>query len=362
MLAKTNFIRTAFIAVTIFLFFACDKDSANDSLDDTNIEVTENQNSDCSAAILYNVKDLGKDKSNWKIAIKTGDEEEQILVEDDNYDFWWVRLHPSKEYFICYRSPIGDNKEDNDYSRAELWRFDVDGSNREKLIDLQDYNWMAQGVADWSPDGKHLIMMAQIVEDSSKPNDGYFQIVRTDANGKNPIQVTSGSGLRADPTWSIDDKKIIYTAFSQDYDFDNIVQLLTDIAFQTPLEIHIADIDADGNLSNITQLTNDEIRDNDPYMSPDGKFIAWESFVNGTGAIRTYNMANGKVETILEKGELPCCPSWLDDPNRFLIHSLKLFVSPFYIAEYNLETKIYTPVLKSNNKGYINPQWVYWKN
>jgi len=51
-------------------------------------------------------------------------------------------------------------------------------------------------------------------------------------------------------------------------------------------------------LSNIIQLTDGEIRDNDPYLSPDGYFIAWESFVNSAGAIRTYDMAKGKVKFV----------------------------------------------------------------
>jgi len=310
----------------------------------------------CQEAVLFNAKELNTAGQNFNISLKVNDDI-KVLVEDPDYDFWWARLHPDKTKFLCYRSPIGDNKEDNDYSRAELWQFNVDGSGGKKLIDLDDYNWSAQGVADWSPDGKYIVMVAELAENSNKPNDTYFQLIRTDSDGTNVKQLTAGAGLRADPSWSNDGKKIIYVAFPEDYNPQN---LLLDIITQSPLEVHMADISDSGKLSNIRQLTNDDIRDNDPYISPDGSYIAWESFVNGAGVIRVYDVDEQKTTTIIERGEFPCCPSYYTDPDKFLIHSLKLFVDPFYIAEYDRSTDTYTPVIKDNKHAYINPQWVCW--
>ena len=311
---------------------------------------------ECTEAILYNVKKT----ENFSIAVRI-DEEETILVEDPNFDFWWARLSPNKTTFLCYKSPIGDNRPDNDYSRAELWRFSVDGTNGVKLIDLDDYGWLEQGVADWSPDGNYLVMAAVIIEDPSKPEDFYWHLFRTNADGSNPIQLTSGPGLRGDPSWSPNGDKIIYVSFPEDYDEENLIQLLLDISFQTPLEVHIADISQEGKLSNIIQLTDDDIRDNDPYMSPDGKIIAWESFVDSGGAIRQYDLDAQLTTTILEPEEFVCCPSWNEESDRFLIHAIGAG-SPFYIAEYNILTQEYRPILKVQNAAHINPQWVCWPN
>ena len=315
-------------------------------------------NIDCSEAILFNSKEIKKQGQNFNISVKVGNEI-KVLVEDADYDFWWARLHPDKTKFLCYRSPVGDNKEDNDYSRAELWQFNTDGTDGKKLIDLEDHAWHAQGVADWSPDGNHIVMIAELAEDNNKPNNRYFQLVRTDSDGSNPKQLTSGPGLRADPSWSPDGNQIIYVAFPEDYDPQN---LILDILFQGPLEVHIADISNNGNLSNIRQLTDDNIRDNDPYMAPDGSYIAWESFVNGAGVIRAYDIDEQKISILVERGELPCCPSYYEDPDKFLIHSLKLLVDPFYIAEYDRNTDSYKAVIKDKDHAYINPQWVCWPN
>lgn len=331
--------------VSFLLIIACEKEGGQNPS-----EIA------CQEAILFNAKALNTEGQNFNISVSINDKI-KILVEDSDYDYWWARLHPDKTKFLCYRSPTGDNKEDNDYSRAELWQFDVDGSGGKKLIDLDDYNWYAQGVADWSPDGKYIVMIAELAENSNRPNDRYFQLIRTDSDGTNVKQLTTGPGLRADPSWSSDGKKIIYVAFPENYDPQN---LILDIISQSPLEVHSADISDGGKLSNIKQLTDDNIRDNDPYMSPDGSYIAWESFVNGAGVIRAYDINEQKTSTIIERGEFPCCPTYYEDPDKFLIHSLKLFVDPFYIAEYDRSTDTYRPVIKDKDHAYINPQWVCW--
>jgi len=332
---------------------SCVEDPIDDGMD---IE----ENSECTSTILYNVVGSSPDNANFAIAIKQG-AEETILVSDPDFDFWWARLSPDKTSFICYKSPIGDNRPDNDYSRAELWKFDIDGSNGELLISLDTYDWMEQGVADWSPDGKYLVMAAVIVEDPAKPEDFFWQLFRTDSDGSNLKQLTSGPGLRGDPSWSPTGDKIVYVSFPQDYDSGNLIQLLADVLTQNPLEIHIADISEAGILSNIEQLTDDNTRDNDPYYSHDGKFIAWESFDDQAGVIRQYDFDKNGVSTILDIDEFVCCPSWIEDSNIFLIHSLK-FGRPFYIGEYDILTEQFEPVLKNNQIGYINPQWVCWPN
>ena len=87
---------------------------------------------------------------------------ESPIIIDNNHHDWWVRVSPDRQTILWYKSPLDvpANDEFNNYDEAELWMANYDGSNPRKVIDLSDYNWSAQGVADWSPDGKELVMAA----------------------------------------------------------------------------------------------------------------------------------------------------------------------------------------------------------
>jgi Tol biopolymer transport system component len=207
--------------------------------------------------------------------------ETPIIVDQNNHD-WWIRVSPNKQTILWYKSPLNVSADDefNNYDDAELWMANVDGSNVHKVINLANYGWSAQGVADWSPDGNELVMAAK--------EQNNWGIYITDQDGKNPVRISQDSNVDyADPSWSPDGQKIVFSKF-----------------IGINLEIHVMDKDG----TNEVQLTDDDAYQNyDPYWSPDGKEIAFESkwsildcFLLGKWAIRKYNFDTGLTSDVIK--------------------------------------------------------------
>ena len=207
--------------------------------------------------------------------------ETSIIVDSNNHD-WWIRVSPNKQTILWYKSPlnVSSDNEFNNYEQAELWMANLDGSNPRKVIDLDDYKWSAQGVADWSPDGTELVMAAK--------EQNNWGIYITDQNGQNPVRISQDTNVDyADPSWSPDGQKIVFSKF-----------------VGLNLEVHVMNMDGTDEI----QLTNDDAFQNyDPYWSPDGKEIAFESkwtildcFLLGNWAIRKYNFDTQQTTDVIK--------------------------------------------------------------
>jgi len=220
--------------------------------------------------------------------------ESPIIIDQNSHD-WWVRVSPNKQTILWYKSPlnVSSNNEFNNYEEAELWMANIDGSNPQKVIDLTDYNWSAQGVADWSPDGSELVMAAK--------EQNTFGIFITDKNGQNPVRISQETNVDyADPSWSPDGQKIVFSKF-----------------VGINLEIHIMNRDG----TNEIQLTDDDdLQNYDPYWSPDGKEIAFESkwtildcFLLGKWSIRKYNFDTQQTTDVVKDDNRNGLARWTND-------------------------------------------------
>ena len=75
-----------------------------------------------------------------------------------------------------------------------------------------------------------------------------------------------------------------------------------------------------------TEYTNDTLRDHDPYWSPDGNTIAFETAVEplfagvGKWAIRTVDPISNELNTILDDGNINTLPRWSSDGNTIYFH------------------------------------------
>lgn len=230
---------------------------------------------------------------------------ERQLTCDPSYESWWPRIAPDGAAVLFYRSPRGTK--DNDYKRASLWRCEASGANPRVLIGQGAYGWSAQGVVDWSPSGTRLVMAATA--------QGRWHLFVTDRDGHSPQRISRRQGLYADPSWSPDGRYLVFCAFPPDYKGIDLARL----------EVYMAK--ADG--SQERRLTFDNYRDHDPYWSPDGRTIAFESAVKpfknlvGQWALRVVDLKSGRVETLLDDGHIHSVPRWHPTSASLVFHRLR---------------------------------------
>jgi Tol biopolymer transport system component len=248
------------------------------------------------------------------------------ITNDPKYDSWWPRVSPLKDKMIFYRSPT--KNKNNNYEQAELWEMKLDGKEQKKLIKLSDYQWNAQGVVNWSPDGKRLVMAA--IDGISNR----WHIFITDNNGDKKIQISKRKSLYLDPSFSPDGKKITCIAFPDGYNGLDLSKT------------EIFAMNDDG--SNEQRLTNDNMRDNDPCWSPDGKEIAFETAVEphyllvGKWALRAVDPNKKVVRKIINDGNINTLPRWSKDSSAIYFHrlvfgGLKFRISKIYKDGNHLE-------------------------
>jgi len=179
----------------------------------------------------------------------------EYLSSDSTYDSWWPRQSPDGKTMLFYRSLVSDRPSagghNNNYDNASLWSLDLQTRSLTELIPKDANNWSGQGVVDWSPDGTQLIMAA--IESASNR----WHLYITNSDGSQPQKISNRDSIFLDPSWSPDGSQIVYAAFPPDYTGADL----------NKLEIYIANTDG----ANETRLTNDNLRDHDPYWSPDGR-------------------------------------------------------------------------------------------
>jgi TolB protein len=102
----------------------------------------------------------------------------------------------SKQLIVARLSKPNDNK-----SRSETWRINVDGSGASKLPIPE-----TEEVDDWSPDGHWLVTVS---DRHPTPGSGYqLYVMRPD--GTNERRLTEGGGLNVHPRFSADSRRIAY--------------------------------------------------------------------------------------------------------------------------------------------------------
>src|SRR5262249_28042825 len=98
---------------------------------------------------------------------------------------------------IISETEIGD--------RSGLWSIDPEGSGP-RLITSDTHLYQDALV---SPDGKYMVYISN--------RDGTPQLWRSDADGKNPLRLTSGSSREIAPAFTSHGQQVIYTSVQQGY-------------------------------------------------------------------------------------------------------------------------------------------------
>lgn len=228
------------------------------------------------------------------------------LTTDENYESNWPRVSPDRSKVLFYRTPRG--AKESDYDQFSLWMLNLNDLSVQELIPRGAHGWKTQGVADWSPDGSKIVMAA-----SGK--NGRWHLYMSDAYGKNLQKISKRESLFLDPSWSPDGSKLVYCAFPKDYKGTKLKYL----------EIFTSNPDG----TNEKRLTFDKIRDHDPYWSPNGNAIAFESEVQplywlvGKWALRATDVHSGKTYEILNDGHINTLPRWSPDSSQLYFHRLR---------------------------------------
>jgi TolB protein len=250
--------------------------------------------------ILFNSNRTGNDE----IYIMNADgTESRQLTHDKRYDSWWARLSPNRKLILFYRTPAGTH--DDNYSQNNLWMMNAEGGSPRLVRAAGADGWKIQGHAEWSPDGKSLVMFGGKGWDSA-------QIFLTNGAGQESRRLTNGSGFYYDPSWSPDGKTIVFTGCPGKR------------CAQKDIEVYTLPISSS---QSPKRLTNDSIPDYDPYYSPDGKRVGWLSMVGtahpkGEWSIRLAAADGSGVRFVINDGNINGHPSWSKDGEVMHFHRL----------------------------------------
>lgn len=194
----------------------------------------------------------------------------------------WARLSPDRRRFVFYRTPVGRNGEHCRYFDQELWIANVDGSgvrkvfsNEQKAAVAAEQGWpsagLLQGHADWSPDGRHVVMvLGHSPSFGPVPllNQGETQLFVFDVDSGDLRQVTQrrdsqGRGVSSDPSYSPDGSTIVFVGCPDTQPSCDDTQILSVRADEERARKTSVVLDGPGSSPN------------DVYVSPDGRSISW---------------------------------------------------------------------------------------
>lgn len=231
-----------------------------------------------------------------------------------------------------------------------------------------------------SPDGSQIVY-------TRREGEGAFTVMRMDADGTNPVQLTSGEH----PAWSPDGTQIAFSredgVYLMDADGANIEQIRADVDVRSISFTPIGDqlvliahelevtftaylLSVDG--SDLQPLLNDNIQVYGVALAPDGETVAWtnsEGLFISPDRGRTANRVTfeGVMSQFVNESYTASSPRW--SPNgrylAFALYSWRLSVAistPVPVDRVGAQLAIYdteTQQLRVLTRGFENvtPDW-----
>jgi len=185
----------------------------------------------------------------------------------------------------------------------------------EKTLTIEKLYMTRQvNVADWSPDGKTIVLVANI--------SGRNNLWLVPSDGGWPLQLTVSDQRQSTPAWSPDGKWIAYRS---DYNGDE----QWDIFLVSPKT---------GQVVNLTNTR--EIAEENPTWSPDGRYLAYEvkPKTSSVYEIDIYDTLMHKVQHLTKdtpKNKMNVGPVWSNDGKRiaYTQHQAKGTDSNIFVAD-----------------------------
>lgn len=181
---------------------------------------------------------------------------------------------------------------------GSLWRSRADGSERIELTTPP----MRIFRMKWSPDNKHLALMA---EEPGKP----WKIYLIDSDGGKPVPLLNEDRNEADPDWSADGQSMVFGRLPDRMDS------------RQPKAIYMLDLGT----KQVTQVPG-SIGLFSPRLSPDGRYIA--AIRLDQHALLLFDRANGRWTTLTSHGTGD--PIWSHDGHALYFQDFLEMGKPIY--------------------------------
>jgi Tol biopolymer transport system component len=231
------------------------------------------------------------------------------IAAQSGFEFWGPAISPDRSKFVCFRSVTGNAVSVDDFSTAEMWLFNIDGSNGHAITTLSAQGLNAMGMAKWAPDGLHVVFSGEKLE-----TDGnlHWNIYLTDTLGTLGTKMNTRLGSFKYPSFPNGDMtRLVYEAW--------IVGVVNSgSAYDT--ELHLANVDGTYQFTSETRLTNNGQVESSPSFSPDNASIVYAQTTslaaNTATELHTMLLSSGVSSTLLSNNSINQNPFWCTVNNK----------------------------------------------
>ncbi|HLP11204.1 MAG TPA: hypothetical protein VK177_04670 [Flavobacteriales bacterium] len=249
------------------------------------------------------------------VIVRIRNAQDTVLVSQAGYDFWGPSISPDKSKFICFRSTATNTLKVEDYASAELWLFNLDGSNGHMITKASSQGLASMGMGKWAPDGLHIVFAGEKME-----TDGnlHWNIYLTDTNGIAATKMNTRLGSFKYPAFANGDMtKLTYQAWE-------VGVTTAGSLFDT--ELFYATVNGSYQLSTEQRLTDNNQLEYAPAFSPDNINIVYAQTTstepNTAVTLWTANYGASTTSELLNNNNVNENPIWCTTNNKIYFTNL----------------------------------------